>query len=328
MMDADDQREMIIVMGDQGSFGGCAKLAEAFNACSTRFRATLITRQANPYAPFAGLKVGRDFAQIDALLSSCSKIFICDWSALIGLAQHLQRRLRKRVSWRPEDAGWSRMARWLASRECTFYWTGTPYARGFRRINPAIQRIGCQTYAMPGLATRDRGALSLLQCQEIYAAPLSREPTASHSPGKKRPSGEKGTRAVERAFKRLKRKVGLRGKIISGRSNAGAIKAKAGSWFFVDRISCWGGLGKSGTEAMMLGSPTLCDLQGTVFEGYNAGCPVLDCRTEQDVVRVGKQIVLDHEYRTDLSEQTIAWARRLRYAPTIQYLESTLRWCN
>lgn len=322
-----DTREPIVVMGDQGSFGGCAKLVEAFNQCSTMFRATLITRLPDPYAPTTGLLINRDHEKIGHLLNQCSKIFFCDWSALVGLARYLQRRLRKRASWMPWKPGWKLTADWMAGKDCVFYWTGTPYAREYRIVNKAISPMGFQTYVMPGLATRDRNALPLLQCHQIEPEPLSKEPSASHSPGKKRKSDEKGTNAIATAFKKLEKSHGLQWRIISGASNKRAIRLKAGSWFFVDRIKCWGGLGKSGAEAMMLGSPTLCDLQGTIFEGYYAGCPVIDCRSQSAVLREGRALIMDDTYRLEMARETAEWARRLRYMPTIRYLESTLRWC-
>jgi hypothetical protein len=184
-----------------------------------------------------------------------------------------------------------------------------------------------QRFAMPDLLRCDPDALPLFQCFEIDPVePKSDDPSACHSPGKKIGMKEKGTPAIRRAFAELKREIGLRGFLMGNVPNAVAIRRRGKCWFFVDKISTIGGIGKSGLEGMMAGTITLCDLRQSRLNGYYADCPALDCRSRPALKDYARQIVGDEGYREALRGETLAWAQRLRMRPTIDYVMRSLAW--
>jgi len=313
-----------------GGFGGSFNLNQAINWCSLRYSSTLLTSIPSPHAFGEGLDVRKRPDSTKAVLDEAKHLFICDCGGLVTLARYLSVQFGKDVQWKPSDPASTPLYEWLGNKSLIFFWSGTIYSEMHEEINAAVAKLPCvRRYAMCDLLRHDPPALPLMQTYDNLA-PIDRkfdEFTICHSPGQKYGADKKGSALIEAAIAEVALHLPVKAQVLKDIPHKKSLVIKAMCHIFVDQIaSAAGGMGKSGLEALCLGVPTLCDLRNATFAGYYADMPALDVRDKNGLVEAIESLYRDPGRKMQLGRLCAAWAQRLKYEPTVKYLERTMEW--
>lgn len=149
---------------------------------------------------------------------------------------------------------------------CKVILTDSHYVRNHERLNKEFEEARVTVFAMPDLfqyraSLRTYPFYQALNVGE-FSVRKNKNYTIAHSPGPKLKSNEKGSQQIAiKVFKHILINPDSKYLVISNMSNTDCLAAKAGSHVFIDQMvlpghpyGYKGGLGKSGLEAMLLGS--------------------------------------------------------------------------
>ena len=155
---------------------------------------------------------------------------------------------------------------------CKVVLTDTYYIRNHKRLNYEFDSLGVAVYAMPDLykyRTEYRVTYPFYQPFDIEKFKKKRQKkhkkyTICHSPGAKAKSNQKGTIQIGQAVEKYLAKNNLaRYKLITDLDYEKCLEEKSKCHVFIDQMQpenpydYAGGIGKSGLEAMLLGSLVL-----------------------------------------------------------------------
>lgn len=327
-------RTPIVICANHAGFGGAYNLNEAINSYSRLFRSSLVVASAAPYGFGDGLFPKNEFERVDQLFESTELFFICDYQGLSVVAQYLSVREGKEITHSFQDAdGVKSILRWLGRKKLIFFWSGTRFMMNSQVVLSWVSQLDCRTtFAMPELLRFDERASPLYQPFDLPVSAAKYVTfTVCHSPGKKimyrKGQYGKGTDTIERAFRRLKRRLGGDYIIVTGLPYSEAIVTKARSHAFVDQIMPRiGGIGKSGLEAIAMGVPTLGDIRFCNPGGQYAGFPVIPVRNARELYSQLKRLFLDPAYLETARATCLQWRHKLSFKETAAYLDRSMVW--
>ena len=315
-----------------GGFGGSFNLVKAVNQHSAKYTTALVTSRPSPYAFGEGVSATHQIETAGPMLGRAERLWICDCGGLLTIARYLTIKLGRQVAWEPFHPASAPLYAWLRGRSLVFFWSGSAYRDNHAAINVRVKGLQCaRRYAMCDLLRLDADAMPLMQTYDDLAPGKDKFPkfTVGHTPGLKYKKGcvEKGTPMIAATLDALSKQHDLTYVVLKNMPYADAIKVKAKFHLFVDQIvPDVGGIGKSGLEAMLLGIPTLCDVGQSLFYGQYAGMPVFHVGNKAELAAQVTTLFTERGLLADATERSLAWAQRLRFAPTAQYLDETLVW--
>ena len=316
-----------------GGFGGSYNLNRAINEHSAKYQSVLITSRPSQYQFGDGIDVKTQHDKAARLLEHADRLWICDGGGLLTIARYLDVSRGTRLPWLPTNPASAPIYKWLRNKSLIFYWSGSGYRDNYMAVSSAVQKLRCsRTYAMCDLLRLDPKALPLMQCYDDIAPGREKFPafTVGHTPGMKWKNGEvaeKGTPHVIAGLEAARERCGLHYFVLKNMPHRLALKVKAKCHAFVDQIMPdVAGLGKSGLEAMLMGIPTLCDVRLSRFDGPYAGCPVIPVRGAKELCAEVVRLFQSAEHCAEVGKRSLDWAQRLRFKPTVEYLDATMEW--
>jgi len=199
--------------------------------------------------------------------------------------------------------------------------TDTYYVRNYQRLNEEFEKVGAKVYAMQDLM-RYRVGLPT----EIYYQPIeiddievvkNQKFTICHSPGVKSKTNQKGTIQITETINRyIANNNNATYSLITDASYKECLLEKSKSHLFVDQLppdndyGYMGGVGKSGLEAMLLGSVVLTKGEiGNYNEETYPEAPIQVFQSEQELYKAIDFFQQNPEVLKFIAEVQQAWAR-------------------
>lgn len=329
----------IIMFSKEGGMGGSSNLNNAINKLSKYYKSKLICLAKSAYNFGEGIFLNKyNFDYINSLVEDSQVIFIFDYTGIMCLCKYLEYKFDKDISIKnifDKSENNKIILTFLKKYKVIFNWSGSRYLNDHKNINNFVKLTGCNLrFAMLDLIRCDQEALPLYQCYDLkkfmnFKFEKFNKFTLCHSPGAKikypkGPNG-KGTFYIENVFKKMKLKYDIDYHIITNMGNNEVLKLKQKCHVFVDQIcNTIGGMGKSGLESFILGTPVVCDVHNVNFEGRYSNCPVIHVNDEDELFNKLEYLYLHPEELNILERDCIEWSKVLSYESTIEYIDEKI----
>ena len=345
-------KKILAILANNSGFGGAANINEAFTLYSKEYDTVEITLDFAPYdfgmySHGKRLSARKDPKSIFNVIGDKNTyLFIVDLSGLVVFNAYLSGRYST-VFLKPYDMAEieqhnhiDKMIEELSERKICFFFSGTRYLQHHEVVNEWVRRTGCKmNFAMPDLIRCNPNAVPLYQPYALKSCGQKFDTfTASHSPGSKMNTkevlgkfwNEKGSEEIVQVFDELKQSHGIESKVHGGNNSVDhkmSILTKDMSHVFVDKVSNHSaGIGKSGLEAIALGTPVISSMQHTNNTGHYSDIPVMDVQDKTELKECILKCFQNKRFYNKQCRDTKKWAEKINYPNTVKYIEENFIW--
>jgi len=149
--------------------------------------------------------------------------------------------------------------------------------------------------------------------------------TIAHAPGRDGKAGQKGTEIVERVINKLNKEYAFDYLRIMYMTIKECLYVKGQAHIVIDQLPPDGvpfGLGRTGTEALAVGSAVITKLYDTyVLKCYFPPPPVIDIRDEEGLELALIRLLEDRDVLTSIQAISLEWAQEnIAYEPWLEYV--------
>jgi len=215
---------------------------------------------------------------------------------------------------------------WARSRRIMAFFGDTAYHKYFSFYDGIVADLNARLFLLPNLIDRATiPAIPLHHPMVVEAAPKSERLSIAHAPGRELKAQQKGTEVIEMVIARLQEEFDFDYRRLMMLPIKECLELKASAHVVIDQLPPKGairGLGRTGTEALAVGSTVLSTMyeMGNVVEHFPPP-PVVGIVSEGDLQQKLKTLLENPQRIAEISSDSLEWAREyLAYDKWLQYI--------
>jgi len=216
---------------------------------------------------------------------------------------------------------------WASTKRVIPYFGDSAYFKHPQFYNGLVNALGAKTlFLLPNLIPLNKNAVPLHHPMPVQWVDKNEDLTIVHAPGRDGKAAQKGTETIEIAITELENDFEFEYKRLMHLTIDECLNVKNSAHIVIDQLPPDGvpyGIGRTGTEALAVGSAVVTRLYDTgVLDGFFEKPPVIDVQSEEQLILELGKLLEDKDKLFKIQKESLSWAaENIDYPQWLKYIE-------
>lgn len=217
--------------------------------------------------------------------------------------------------------------KWASTKRVIPYFGDSAYFKHPQFYNGLINALGAKVlFLLPNLLPLNKKAIPLHHPMHVRWVDKNKNLTVVHAPGRDGKADQKGTELIEIAITELENDFEFDYKRLMHLTIEECLNVKNSAHIVVDQLPPKGrpyGLGRTGTEALAVGSAVVTRLYDTsVLDKFFDTPPVIDVQSEKQLILELGKLLGNRDKLFNVQKESLEWAaENIDYPQWLGYVE-------